>query len=199
MNKRVFVALSIFLLGFLGAGEAWALHPARAKLLLHTTREITPEFSMGAHFLPASDLAAGDFSRIKPMVYLGADFKVASWLTLSPFTGWVFKDDIPLFGVWIYLPADWFWALEHIEVRPEKNFYYFMTNLQANVVGKWLCVGVEQESWFFSDNDDLTSNGVGPNVMLRFGDARLDLAFQFRDKATGGFDGEFYARFHAYF
>ncbi len=182
---------------------SWALHPSRTRLLLHSAKEITPEVSLSAHFVPAGNFI-GD---ARPLVYFGADFKVAPWLTLSPVVGWAFGPDNYLVGAWIYALQEPFWGFIHLEYHPDTTFSYAVTMAEVRVVAPWLSVGLEQETWLYADTDHTVNVGGGPNILFRFGMARFDVAFHLRDKPDEKtdkgndemIDGEIMVRFHAYF
>lgn len=190
----------------LSTPDALALHPSRTRLLLHAAREVTPEVSLSAHFVPAGNF----IGEAQPLVYFGADFKVLPWLTLSPVVGWAFGTrDTGLVGAWFYACQEPFWGFVHLEYHPESTFSYAVAMAEYRLVAPWLSVGLEQETWFWTDSQGNTSHtstpnwGAGPNILFRFGMARFDVAFHYRDKPDQGqdsmVDGELMVRFHAYF
>lgn len=175
--------------------EAWALHPSRTRLLLHSAKELTPDVGISAHFVPAGNL----IGELRPLIYFGVDCKVTPWLTLSPVVGWAFGPDNPLVGAWIYASKGPVWGFVHLEYHPDTTFSYAVAMAEFRAVESWLSVGLEQETWFYADQQDSANVGGVPNLLLRLGAVRFDVAFHFRDKPADGFDGELIGRFHVYF
>jgi hypothetical protein len=193
MGRNVLL-LSSFLVLSLWSTEARAFHPTRNRLLFHAARNLSEGVGISGHFVPSGNLK----SPLMPYTYIGLDVDVASWLTLSPVVGWAFGPDHAITAAWVYAHYDRYWFFGHFETRPQSWFYYVVTQAQVNIWDEWLVAGLEQETWGYAEKSGSLDVGGGPNLLIRLGKARLDLAVHFRDKPDHGLEGELNFRFHIY-
>lgn len=194
--KRFLTLTLVLLATVLSSTNANAFHKSRYRLLLHANREVTERIGVSGNLIESS--ASG--TAFSPYAYFSVDFKVASWLTLSPVAGYQFMSNEAIAAAWIYAHGGPVWAFGHFELHPQTWMYYVQTLMELDVYEKWISVGLDHESWGFTNDFQATSSfGAGPNVLLRMGKARFDIVMHYRDRPGLGWDPEFSIRFHYYF
>ena len=179
MNKRVIVgaisAIAVVLI-LLTVGMADA-HPARAKIIMHSSHNLSKHFQLRAHFLPSSNLGK---DQPNPIGYVGLAIKPAKWFFIEPAAGCNFATSKAIVSPRIGLGYEKlsFWSVT--EYTPDTEGVYWHAILSYKVLD-WLLIGAEDEGWGSWDERENISNGAGPNIQFRWNEHfGLDLAVQWK-------------------
>jgi len=191
MSKVKLAVLAVFLVFF---PTHLLAHPSRVRLLIHGNVPLTENVGLSGHFIPAPNL----LGEVAPITFLEVNWKLASWLTISPTVGWAFKPDEVIASLRLSPKYKNFWGWVDMEIRPQSLAGYWFVQAQYQCL-PWLHVGLEEESWGNFEEWDKFSHGGGPNVLLRFGQHfGIDLALHARDVPENGVGAEFFLRAHLF-
>ncbi len=157
-------------------------HPSRIKLLVHAKHEIQDNLFVRNHFILGPDLSNGT----SPFLYFGLGWQPNTWFDIEPVLGWNFKGDELIYSLRI-APTNnhdnkkkkWY-SWTDIEVgMPSRNGYWF-SQIQYRI-NEWLDIGLEGEGWGNYRDNNSWCNGVGPNMIMKFGKWQTDIAVRFQD------------------
>jgi hypothetical protein len=171
--------------------NAYASHPSRIRLLIHDAVKVDSTLELRTHLIPSGNLVG----EIKPLVYLGLGWRATTWLDIEPAVGWAFDNDEPITSLRI-MTLNKVWTWTDVELQSRTLSYYWFSQTNYNLTS-WCQIGAETEGWGRMNSKDAFSYGLGPNMLLRFKQAGLDIALHYREmsKKTGS---ELVLRFHLF-
>lgn len=195
--KKVLIIAVFSLFGLIQTSQAgW---PSRVRVVIHACKQIDSSMDLRARLVPGGNF----IGEVKPLLYLGFDWKPGKkTFYLEPVIGWNFDTDeaivalvaslsVPLpFGgnMWTW------WDVEH-QVRTKNDYLFIQAEYQIN---DWLHAGIEMEQWKNNEEGKYWNAGMGPNLLLRYGVAGIDIAGHYRSY-NNKTDWELVTRFHLFF
>lgn len=192
MARITAVFMAAMALGVSTAQAGDTFHLSRVRMLVHGGHDLTEDARLELRFVPGGNLAVG----VAPVSFLGVKFRAASWLGIEAYAGWAFKPDRPIVSLTLNPHSGALWAWTEVDWHlPSHDGYWFV---QADYqIADWFHAGVEGEGWGNFERASSWSHGAGPNALLRFGGAGLDLALHVRD-IERKVKPEFFMRVHLF-
>jgi hypothetical protein len=180
MKKLILSVLLILVVVFsLNNLFAQGFHPSRVRLLAHASAPLadSSDLDVRFHFIPAGNLIGG----LAPIAYLGLGIKPTSWLDVESVLGWNFGADEVIGSVRISTNFKKIWSWTDFELRPASGEEYWFSQIDYQLTDIFH-VGIEAEGWGNFLRLEESSNGIGPNFLIRFKQMGYDLAIHWRQK-----------------
>ena len=162
--------------------SAFADGQARARLLIHGDHPLDGE---KGRFNLLGELVLPNIG-VTPMpavVEIGTKWKAHSGLNVEAFAGFEFGPNQGILSLRLHPHSKHFWGYVMAEAFIPHGGAYFFTQIDwiVPLKGKWLHLGIEQESWGEYAHLSEINFGAGPNILFMFKKFGLELTLHARE------------------